>query len=159
VLYNIHNWSNQWVFCILRRTSWINSDMFNLQLCSMISDIDGSVRFLNDLQWIEIWFCCQNITSFFFNRSNIRNKNACTTIKPLHENNKIESDWLIFVFTNTMYINEQDQRLVSLEIRIMFLIGATCLLADCCVGELVLWKSNSACWSWTKRASPSFHLM
>jgi len=27
----------------------------------MINDIDGSVRFLNDLRWIEIWFCCQNI--------------------------------------------------------------------------------------------------
>ena len=89
--------------------------MFNLEFCSMINDIDGSVRFLNDLRWIEIWFCCQNITSFFFNRSNIRNENACTTIKPPHENNKIESDWLIFFFTNTMYINEQDQRLVGSE--------------------------------------------
>jgi hypothetical protein len=35
--------------------------------------------------------------------------------------------------------------------------GATCLPADCCFSELALWKSNSACWSCTKRNSSSSH--
>jgi hypothetical protein len=36
-------------------------------------------------------------------------------------------------------------------------IGATCLPADCCFGELALYKSNSACCSSTKRTSSSSH--
>jgi len=35
--------------------------------------------------------------------------------------------------------------------------GATCLPVDCCFSELALWKSNSACWSSTKRISSSCH--
>ena len=35
--------------------------------------------------------------------------------------------------------------------------GATCLPADCCFSELAIYKSNSACWSWTKRTSSSSH--
>jgi hypothetical protein len=35
--------------------------------------------------------------------------------------------------------------------------GATCLSADCCFSELALLKSNSACWSRTKRTSSSSH--
>ena len=42
-----------------------------------------------------------------------------------------------------------------LEIGIMCPNGATCLSADCCFSELALWKSNSACWSSTKRISLS----
>ena len=34
-------------------------------------------------------------------------------------------------------------------------IGATCLHADCCFSELALYKSNSVCWSRTKRTSSS----
>jgi len=33
--------------------------------------------------------------------------------------------------------------------------GATCLSADCCFSELALLKSNSTCWSRTKRTSSS----
>jgi hypothetical protein len=33
----------------------------------------------------------------------------------------------------------------------------TCLPADCCFCELALWKSNSTCWSRTKRTSSSSH--
>ena len=35
--------------------------------------------------------------------------------------------------------------------------GATCLPADCCFSELTIYKSYSACWSWTKRTSSSSH--
>jgi hypothetical protein len=41
-------------------------------------------------------------------------------------------------------------------IRIMCPSGATCLPSDCCFSELVLYKSNSACCSRTKRTSSSF---
>ena len=44
-----------------------------------------------------------------------------------------------------------------LGIRIMWPSGATCLPADCCFNELVLYKSSLACWSSTKRTSPSYH--
>jgi hypothetical protein len=37
--------------------------------------------------------------------------------------------------------------------------GTTCLPTDCCFSDLALYKSNSACWSRTKRASSSFHWM
>jgi len=37
----------------------------------------------------------------------------------------------------------------------MFPIGATCLYADCCFGELALYKSNWVCLSGTKRTSTS----
>ena len=35
--------------------------------------------------------------------------------------------------------------------------GDICLPADCCFSELALLKSNSACWSRTKRTSSSSH--
>jgi hypothetical protein len=35
--------------------------------------------------------------------------------------------------------------------------GATCLPAECCFSELALKKSNSACWSSTKRTSALSH--
>jgi hypothetical protein len=35
--------------------------------------------------------------------------------------------------------------------------STTCLSADCCFSELALCKSNSACWSRTKRISSSSH--
>ena len=37
-----------------------------------------------------------------------------------------------------------------LWIRIMWLIGVTCLLVDCCFSELALLESNLACWYSTK---------
>jgi hypothetical protein len=40
-----------------------------------------------------------------------------------------------------------------LEIRIMCPYGAKCISVDCCFSELALSKSNSACWSRTKRTS------
>ena len=42
-------------------------------------------------------------------------------------------------------------------IRIMCPSGATCLSADCCFSELALLKSNSVCWSRTKRTPSSSH--
>ena len=44
-----------------------------------------------------------------------------------------------------------------LGIRIMCPSGAIFLPSDCCFRELVLYKSNSLCWSRTKRTSSSFH--
>ena len=44
-----------------------------------------------------------------------------------------------------------------LETRIMCPSGATCLPADCCLCELAIWKSNSVCWSSTKRTPSSSH--
>jgi hypothetical protein len=44
-----------------------------------------------------------------------------------------------------------------LGIRIMCPSGATCLPEDCCFSELALLKSNSACWSSTKRTLSSSH--
>ena len=44
-----------------------------------------------------------------------------------------------------------------LGIRIMFPSEATCPSAECCFSELALLKSNSACWSSTKRSSSSSH--
>ena len=44
-----------------------------------------------------------------------------------------------------------------LGISLMCPSSATCLPADCCFIELVLYKSNSACWSSTKRTSSSSH--
>jgi hypothetical protein len=41
--------------------------------------------------------------------------------------------------------------------RIMCPSGATCLPADCCFSKLALLKSNSACWSRTKRTLWSSH--
>ena len=35
--------------------------------------------------------------------------------------------------------------------------GVTCLPTDCCFSELALLKSNSACWSSTKRISSTCH--
>ena len=37
--------------------------------------------------------------------------------------------------------------------------GAICLPADCCFSELSLYKSNSVCWSRTKRTSSSSHIL
>jgi hypothetical protein len=42
-------------------------------------------------------------------------------------------------------------------IRVIVSGGATCLSADCCFSELALYKSNSVCWSSTKRTSSSSH--
>ena len=44
-----------------------------------------------------------------------------------------------------------------LGIRIMFPSEATYLAADWCLSELALQKSNSACWSRTRRTSSSSH--
>jgi hypothetical protein len=44
-----------------------------------------------------------------------------------------------------------------LGIKIMCPSGATCLPTDCCFSELALYKSNSMCWSSTKRTSSSSH--
>jgi len=44
-----------------------------------------------------------------------------------------------------------------LGISIICPCGPTCLSADCSISELVLWKSNKACWSSTKRTSSSSH--
>ena len=41
--------------------------------------------------------------------------------------------------------------------RIMCPNGATCLPTDGCCSELALWKSNSTCWSSTKRTLSSSH--
>jgi hypothetical protein len=44
-----------------------------------------------------------------------------------------------------------------LGIKIMCPCGTLCLPTDCCFSELALLKSNSACWSRTKRTSSIFH--
>jgi len=44
-----------------------------------------------------------------------------------------------------------------LRMRIMCPSGVTCLSVDCCFRELALYKSNSACWSSTKRTLSSSH--
>jgi hypothetical protein len=44
-----------------------------------------------------------------------------------------------------------------LGIKMKCLSGVTCLSTDCCFSEIALYKSNSACWSSTKRASSSSH--
>ena len=36
--------------------------------------------------------------------------------------------------------------------------GAICLPTECCFSELALYKSNSACWSTTKRTSSLSHI-
>ena len=44
---------------------------------------------------------------------------------------------------------------VWLGLSIMCLSGTTCLLAECCFSKLSLYKSDSSCWSNTKRLSSS----
>ena len=46
---------------------------------------------------------------------------------------------------------------IRLGIRIMCPNGATCLSTESCFSMLALYKSNSACWSGTKRTSSSSH--
>jgi hypothetical protein len=51
----------------------------------------------------------------------------------------------------------REKQIVWLGIRIMYQSGATWLSADCCVSELALKKSNSACLSSTKQTLSSSH--
>jgi hypothetical protein len=65
---------------------------------------------------------------------------------------------LVFVASplSTQHYGER-ARIGWLGIRIMCPNGVIFLPANCCLSESALYKSNSACWSRTKRTSSSSH--